>query len=232
MNIIENLKNIFKVKPKDVSEQTKSEENYEIVMNEIDRCALYFKDREKKFVFIKDRNFPFMLNDSDIEFIDMNRDNFEYYAEFKTMDSMVNEILKQERREIIEPKNDESYLLDHLEYCNSNIYFKIIEKMKSFEIDKKQYNNLINSLKEDIKNKLEEFYDSYENSNPKLESNRTYTQIMDELKSAEEFFSKYPYKYYEDIRLGEGSISHYGYPDYMWQADAERNIYTFSTDAQ
>ena len=42
---------------------------------------------------------------------------------------------------------------------------------------------------------------------------------------------KYPYKYYREIRYAEGIVSHCGYPDYMWQSGAERNIYTFSKDS-
>lgn len=51
---------------------------------------------------------------------------------------------------------------------------------------------------------------------------------MNDLMNIESFTEKYPYKSYKEIRYKEGSISHCGYPDYMWQSGAERNIYTFS----
>ena len=39
--------------------------------------------------------------------------------------------------------------------------------------------------------------------------------------SMQEFTEKYPYEFYKKIQYKEGSISHCGYPDYMWQSGAE-----------
>ena len=102
---------------------------------------------------------------------------------------------------------------------------QIINKMKEFEIDKSQYNSLIEEIKNKIKYSIEFLYNNYEKNNKNLETDRTYKKIIDNLISMEEFEEIYSYKFYEDIRYKEGSISHCGYPDYMWQSGAERNIY-------
>lgn len=100
--------------------------------------------------------------------------------------------------------------------------------MKEFVIDKKQHDELMNYIKEQIRNTISEFYNNFEKKNVNLESDRSYEEIMNDLMNIESFTEKYPYKYYKEIRYKEGSISHCGYPDYMWQSGAERNIYTFS----
>ena len=109
---------------------------------------------------------------------------------------------------------------------SSNIKQENIEKFKQeFEIDKSQYNSLIEEIKNKIKYSIEFLYNNYEKNNKNLETDRTYKKIIDNLISMEEFEEIYSYKFYEDIRYKEGSISHCGYPDYMWQSGAERNIY-------
>lgn len=227
MSILNRIKATF-VKQEDY--ELEEQEKFEIILNDIDRCALYFKDREKPFVFIKDKNFPFMFNNPDLEFIEMNKDNFEYYGEFYRFELMTEKILNLERQEEREKKTENDYLTDYLEHSN-NDYLKIIVKMKMFEIDKKQYNGLLNDIKEQVSETVNNLYNNYENSNINLKTNRSYKEIMNNLMDIKSFTEKYPYKYYREIRYAEGSISHCGYPDYMWQSGAERNIYTFGKDS-
>ncbi len=227
MSILDKLKQTFVKQQEENKIEEQKQEEYEIVLNDIDGCALYLKNREKPFVFIKDKNFPFMLNNPDLEFIEMNRNNFEYYGEFERLELMSEKILHIEKQEEIEKKTENDYLIDYLEH-SSNDYSKIIEKMKSFEIDKKQYDELINCIKEQTNNAVNNLYNNYKNSNINLDTNRSYKEIMNSLMDIESFTEKYPYNYYKEIRYAEGSISHCGYPDYMWQSGAERNIYTFS----
>ncbi len=229
MSILDKIKGIFIKQVDDKLEEEKQEE-YEVLLNDIDRCALYLKNREKPFVFIKDKNFPFMLNNPDLEFIEMNKDNFEYYGEFYRFELMTEKILKLEKQEEIEKKTENDYLVDYLEHSNSD-YSKIIEKMKTFEIDKQQYDKLLNNIRKQISETVNSLYNNYENSNINLETNRSYKEIMDNLMDMKSFTDKYPYKYYREIRYAEGIVSHCGYPDYMWQSGAERNIYTFSKDS-
>ena len=143
---------------------------------------------------------------------------------------MTEKIVNLERQEEIEKKNENDYLVDYLEHSNNN-YSKIIEKMKSFEIDKKQYEKLLNNIKKQIGEIVNNFYNNYENNNINLETNRSYKEIMDNLMDMKTFTEKYPYEYYKKIKYGEESVSHCGYPDYMWQSGAERNIYKFSKDS-
>ena len=114
------------------------------------------------------------------------------------------------------------------------IYIRLSEadEGKSYESESEsiinQRNLLMNYIKEQIRNTISEFYNNFEKKNVNLESDRSYEEIMNDLMNIESFTEKYPYKYYKEIRYKEGSISHCGYPDYMWQSGAERNIYTFS----
>ena len=80
MSIIDRIKSIF-IKNVDNELEEEKEEEFDILLNDIDKCALYFKNREKPFVLIKDDNFPFMLNNPDLVFIEMNKQNFDYYGE-------------------------------------------------------------------------------------------------------------------------------------------------------
>lgn len=228
------IRNIFKNKKakENISIQNEEEkrEEYEIILNGIDSCALRFKNRDMPFVFIKDENFPFMLNNPDLEFIEMNKDNFEYYGEFKSFELMTRKMYFLEKQEEIEKKTENDYLIDYLEH-SSNDFSKIIEKMKTFQIDQKQYDDLLNNIKKQISETVNNLYNNYENSNINLETNRSYKEIMDNLMDLESFTEKYPYKYYKEIINSDESISHCGYPDYMWQSGAERNIYKISGDS-
>ena len=221
MKILDNLKLIFnKNEQKNNQIIEEKTENFEILLNDIDKCALYLRNREKPFVLIKDKNFPFMLNNPDLEFIEMNKDNFEYYGEFYRSELMNEKILQLERKEELDKKTENDYLIDYLQHSKSD-YSKIIEKMKTFEIDKIQYDNLINAIKIEIKKSVNNLYDNYKNANPTLETNRTYKEIMESLIDFDSFTNKFPYKYYDEFRYNDESISHCGYPDYMWQSGAE-----------
>lgn len=221
MKLLDNLKLIFnKNEQKNNPIIEEKTENFEILLNDIDKCALYLRNREKPFVLIKDKNFPFMLNNPDLEFIEMNKDNFEYYGEFYRSELMNEKILQLERKEELDKKTENDYLIDYLQHSKSD-YSKIIEKMKTFEIDKIQYDNLINAIKLEIKKSVNNLYDNYKNANPTLETNRTYKEIMESLIDFDSFTNKFPYKYYDEFRYNEESISHCGYPDYMWQSGAE-----------
>ena len=219
MSIIDRIKSIF-IKNVDNELKEEKKENFEILLNDIDKCALYLRNREKPFVLIKDKNFPFMLNNPDLEFIEMNKDNFEYYGEFYRSELMNEKILQLERKEELDKKTENDYLIDYLQHSKSD-YSKIIEKMKTFEIDKIQYDNLINAIKLEIKKSVNNLYDNYKNANPTLETNRTYKEIMESLIDFDSFTNKFPYKYYDEFRYNDESISHCGYPDYMWQSGAE-----------
>lgn len=215
---------IMKKLKKDNKTTDEAQEEFEVVLNEIDTFALYLKNREKPYVLIRDNNFPFMLNNTDLEWIEMNRDNFDFYGEFLDLSMMVEKLQKLYNEEEIAKKKEDDYLIDYLEHSNSG-YSKIIDKMESFEIDKRQYNNLLKEIKSQIESSIENLYNNYEKNNKNLETDRTYNEIMDNLMSYEEFTAIYPYNIYEKIRYADGSISHCGYPDYMWQSGAERNLY-------
>ena len=133
---------------------------------------------------------------------------------------MNEKILQLERKEELDKKTENEYLIDYLQHSKSD-YSKIIEKMKTFEIDKIQYDNLINAIKLEIKKSVNNLYDNYKNANPTLETNRTYKEIMESLIDFDSFTNKFPYKYYDEFRYNDESISHCGYPDYMWQSGAE-----------
>ena len=97
MSIIDRIKSIF-IKNVD-NELEEEKEEFDILLNDIDKCALYFKNREKPFVLIKDDNFPFMLNNPDLVFIEMNKQNFDYYGEFFRLELMNEKILQIEKQE-------------------------------------------------------------------------------------------------------------------------------------
>lgn len=232
------MKFVDKIKKLLIKEENKkvkiedSVEEYEVIINDIDCCALYFKNRDKKYVFIKDENFPFMLNNPDLEFIEDNKDNFEYYLEFDRLEMMNYKILEIEREENINKKTENDYLVDYIEHIKNGAYSKIIDNMKCFKIDNLQYNELLNEIKNQTQKTIENLANHYIDTNPQLNTNRTYKEIMDNLMNLEDFVKKYPYKYFEEFRYGKDSVSHCGYPDYMWQSGAERKLYSFIQNTQ
>lgn len=231
MSLKDRIMKKFKKENAMTNEEEKIQEEFEVVINDIDTFALYLKNREKPYVLIRDNNFPFMLNNTDLEWIEMNKNNFDFYGEFFDLSMMVEKLQKLYNEEEIAKKKEDDYLIDYLEHSNSG-YSKIVDKMENFEIDKKQYDDLLKNIKNQIKNSIETLYNNYEKYNKNLETNRTYNEIMDNLMSFKEFTEIYPYKIYEKIRHTEGSISHCGYPDYMWQSGAERRLYKYSTNSK
>lgn len=238
MNLLDKLKSIFNDKKeeqkkyeeiinnifnKEKPSEKNFQEEFDIVLNDIDKCALYFKNREKPFVLIKDKNFPFLLNNPDLEFIEMNKQNFEYYGEFDRLEILNEKILNIEKQEELDRKTENDYLIDYLEHSKSD-YSKVIKKMETFEIDKVQYDKLIDSIKLQIKQSVKDMYKNHTNANPMLQTDRSYKDIMDKLMDFKSFTNKFPYKYYSEFRDDEVSISHCGYPDYMWQSGAEGNF--------
>ncbi len=67
-------------------------------------------------------------------------------------------------------------------------YKKIIEQMKVFKMQEKQYNEIIDNVKEEIKDKISELYEKYKDTNINLDTNRNYDEIKAELISITEFF--------------------------------------------
>ena len=98
-------------------------------------------------------------------------------------------------------------------------------------VDEKQKAKIIDDVKEEIKDKISKLYEKYKETNINLDTNRNYDEIKNDLIIATEFFKKYNYKFYREIEFKEGCISHCGYPDYMWQSGAERNIYKISSNS-
>lgn len=208
----------------------KVQEKYEIIINDIDTFALCLKNREEPYLLIRDKNFPFMLKNTDIEWIDMNKKNFDYYEEFSNISTMIKKLQQLYNEEETAKKKEEDYLIDYLKHSDSG-YSKIVDKMESIKIDKNQYDNFLKDIKSQIKSSIETLYNNYEKYNNNIETNRTYKKIMDNLMSFNDFSEKYSYKDYKKIRHTEGSISHCGYPDYMWQSGAERRLYKYSSNS-
>lgn len=161
----------------------------------------------------------------------MNKDQFDYYESFFTFSSMMSKIIELEKIQENQSKTENDYLIEYMEKSNDIGYKKIIEQMKVFKIQKKQYNAIIDNVKEEIKDKISELYEKYKDTNINLDTNRNYDEIKAELISITEFFERYNYKFYREIQYKEGCISHCGYPDYMWQSGAERNIYKISSNS-
>lgn len=197
-------------------------EKYEVLVNDIDTFILYVEGRVAPYILIKDSNFPFMMNNSDLEWINDNKDNFKYYGEFRDLGFVLEKLEKLRDKEILEGKTENDYLKDYLEHCTEN-YKKIISKMEELQIDKAQYDEFLNKIKVDIKNQMQYLLENYINSNKTLNTNRSYDEITDTLVEEQEFKNKYPF--YNKIMRQVGQISHCGYPDYMWQSGAERRLY-------
>ncbi len=208
--------------------QSEPPEKFEIIFRNKDIYAIHCIERKCPFIVIKNDFFPTGI---DLDFIDMNKDQFEYYESFFTFSSMMNKIIELEKIQENQSKTENDYLIEYMEKSNDIGYKKIIEQMKVFKMQKKQYNEIIDNVKEEIKDKISELYEKYKDTNINLDTNRSYDEIKAELISITEFFERYNYKFYREIQYKEGCISHCGYPDYMWQSGAERNIYKISSNS-
>jgi len=143
------IRNIFKNKKakENISIQNEEEkrEEYEIILNGIDSCALRFKNRDMPFVFIKDENFPFMLNNPDLEFIEMNKDNFEYYGEFKSFELMTRKMYFLEKQEeIVAVLNKMTQTEKNKE--NRTILKSIIAFIMKEKLSQEEIQNLLENL--------------------------------------------------------------------------------------
>ena len=205
-----------------------SNEKFEIIFRNRDIYAIQCIERKCPFIVIKNDFFPTGI---DLDFIDMNKDQFDYYESFFTFSSMMNKIIELEKIQENQSKTENDYLIEYMEKSNDIGYKKIIEQMKVFKMQEKQYNEIIDNVKEEIKDKISELYEKYKDTNINLDTNRNYDEIKAELISITEFFERYNYKFYREIQYKEGCISHCGYPDYMWQSGAERNIYKISSNS-
>ena len=92
---------------------------------------------------------------------DINKDQFDYYESFFTFSSMMSKIIELEKIQENQSKTENDYLIEYMEKSNDIGYKKIIEQMKVFKIQKKQYNAIIDNVKEEIKDKISELYEKY-----------------------------------------------------------------------
>lgn len=194
MKIIDKMKSVF-LKNKVENDDEKFES--ETIIDEKDMYAYYLKN-SKKYVLVKESKFPDWLSEQGIEWIEMNKEKFDYYREFQDFSVMFETIQELHEQEVLSNKTEEEYLKDYLEY-GSKDYSKIIEKMKLFEIDKEQYEKLIEKIKDVIKTEIDSTLEKY--TNKELETTRTYDEIMNSLIDEDKFEEKYPYIYdieYED----------------------------------
>lgn len=232
MGILNNIKTKFiKQREENIEESTKKIEKIE----KIEKCKIIFSnqniyaiqcmDRKDSFIIIKNDYLP---DEIDLDFIDMNKEQFDYYDRFFSFSTMMSKIIELEKIQENQNKTENDYLIEYMEKSNDIGYKKIIEQMKVFKMQKKQYNEIIDDVKEEIKDKISELYEKYKETNINLDTNRNYDEIKNDLIIATEFFKKYNYRFYREIEYKEGCISHCGYPDYMWQSGVERNIYKIS----
>lgn len=232
MGILDKVKTKF-IKNKEIdfeesTGQSKPPEEFEIIFRKRDIYAIHCIERKYPFIFIKN---DFFQTGIDLDFIDMNKEQFDYYESFFTFSSMMNKIIELEKTQENQSKTENDYLIEYMEKSNDIGYKKIIEQMKVFKMQKKQYNEIIDDVKEEIKDKISELYEKYKETNINLDTNRNYDEIKNDLIIDTEFFKKYNYKFYREIEYKKGCISHCGYPDYMWQSGAERNIYKISSNS-
>ena len=112
MKILEKLKNIFKNSKKNeiISQQ---EPEVTFLSDKTDSYTLYFKNTDNKYIFVGDINYPYSKNDLDIEWIDMNKHNFEVYEVFNDLSQIFEknkevtekfDVLQQEQSEPIQER--------------------------------------------------------------------------------------------------------------------------------
>lgn len=221
MNRIKKI--FFKQKEKKTEKQNNAitvkeeKEIFEKILSTKYKTALYCKNKKKPFIFIKDKNFPYLIHDFGFEFVEMNKNKFEYYEEFENFSDMYEYIQKLDEKERQKNKTEDDYLKDYLENCTKD-YDKIIKRMKWFKIDSEQYTSLIEKIKIQIRNELKSTLNNSIDMNKDLTTTRTYEELLDNLQEIEEFAKKFPL--YNRAKFDD-KISHCGYPDYMWQAGVE-----------
>lgn len=235
MGILNNIKTKFiKQREENIEESTEKIEKIE----KIEKCKIIFSnqniyaiqciDRKDSFIVIKNEYLP---DEIDLDFIDMNKEQFDYYERFFSFSTMMSKIIELEKIQENQNRTENDCLIEYMEKSNNIGYKKIIDQMKVFKMQKKQFNEIIDNVKDEIKKKVAELYEKYKDTNINLDTNRSYEKIKSDLIGITEFFEKYNYKFYREIQYKEGCISHCGYPDYMWQSGVERNIYTISSNS-
>ena len=128
--------------------QSEPPEKFEIIFRNKDIYAIHCIERKCPFIVIKNDFFPTGI---DLDFIDMNKDQFDYYESFFTFSSMMNKIIELEKIQENQSKTENDYLIEYMEKSNDIGYKKIIEQMKVFKMQEKQYNEIIDNVKEEIK---------------------------------------------------------------------------------
>ena len=224
MKLTDRIKEMFsrnktkenKIYDEGLDELEEKEQDIENIMEEEYMYAYYIKD-SKKYVLVKDTQFPYSLSEQGIEWIEMNKDNFDYYGEFDDFSILFNEVKELKEKEILENKTEDDYLKDYLEHCTKE-YYKIIENMKCFKIDSEQFNNLIEKIKTEIRLELTNTLNNFVDMNKDLTTTRSYEELLNNLQEPEEFEKRFPL--YKKAKFDD-RVSHCGYPDYMWQADVE-----------
>lgn len=224
MKLTDRIKEMFsrnktkknKIYDEGLDELEEKEQDIENIMEEEYMYAYYIKD-SKKYVLVKDTQFPYSLSEQGIEWIEMNKDNFDYYGEFDDFSIFFNEVKELKEKEILENKTADDYLKDYLEHCTKD-YDKIIENMKCFKIDSEQFNNLIEKIKTEIRLEISNTLNNFADMNKDLTTTRSYEELLNNLQEPEEFEKKFPL--YKKAKFDD-RVSHCGYPDYMWQADVE-----------
>jgi len=211
MKLRDRLKEIFR-KTDNTEEFFEKEIEYEIIIAEKNIFAYHLKENGK-YVLIKDNSYSFNIYEEDVSWLELNKDNFDYYEEFLTLKQLYNGVVDIQKRE----KTEDEYLEDYLKNCTKD-YEKIIRRMKTFKIDSEQYNNLIEKIKTEIKWELNNTLNNFTDMNEDLTTTRTYDELMENLQELRDFEKKYPY--YKSAKFDD-RVSHCGYPNYMWQAGVE-----------
>lgn len=199
-----------------LEELENKEQESETIIDEENMYAYYLKE-DKKYILVKDTQFPYRLSEQGTEWIETNKHNFDYYGEFYNFSVLFKEVQELKEKEILKNKTEDDYLKDYLEHCCKD-YDKIIRRMKWFKIDSEQYNNLIEKIKIEIKLELKNTLDNFIDMNKDLTTTRSYEELMENLQKPEEFEKKFPL--HRKTKFDD-KISHCGYPNYMWQAGVE-----------
>jgi len=198
-------------------EKVDNEKKYEVVIDDNKICAYYLTD-EKKYILVQDKGFPYKLSEQSLEWIEMNKDVFDFYEEFHYLGLMITRLRELQEADILAKKTADDYLYEYLKHNGEN-FNKIIEKFKNFELDNIQYTNLLEKIKSNAREELKLFIENNFNEKKELNSNRSYEEIKESLISQENFAVKYPLMY-EFMNKKEYTY-HCGYPDYMWESGVD-----------
>lgn len=96
MEILEELKNVFK-NTKEPEILPPKEPEITFLSSKSDSYTLYFQNSDNKYVFVGDVNFPYTQNYIDVDWINMNKHNFEVYEVFSDLSELL-----ERNKEVIE----------------------------------------------------------------------------------------------------------------------------------